>query len=117
LHNGGFGAGAGNGSNSRGKDYYKLPKQIHNQLSHTRNGPAERLLQKEGLNASVIYVRGDIDINALLTGDIDYAVGLYAQPKYRTLAQLKGQAIGSLNPGGSRGHSPAANFDPRRTTA
>ena len=25
---------------------------------------------------------------------------LYAQPKYRNLAQLKGQSIGSLNPGG-----------------
>ena len=25
---------------------------------------------------------------------------LYAQPKYRSLAQLKGQSIGSLNPGG-----------------
>ena len=25
---------------------------------------------------------------------------LYAQPKYRTLAELKGQSIGSLNPGG-----------------
>ena len=83
--------------------------------------------QKEGLNANIIYVRGGIDINALLTGDIDYAVasttavtaflagapvrlimsynahvdqGLYAQPKYRSLAQLKGQPIGSLNPGG-----------------
>jgi len=83
--------------------------------------------QKEGLNASIIYVRGGIDIKALITGDIDYAAAsttaitafvagvpvrlvmsynahvdqvLFAQPKYRSLAQLKGQPIGSLNPGG-----------------
>jgi NitT/TauT family transport system substrate-binding protein len=83
--------------------------------------------QREGLNASIIYVRGGIDINALITGDTDYAAAsttavtafvagaplrlimsynahvdqvLFAQPKYRSLAQLKGQAIGSLNPGG-----------------
>jgi NitT/TauT family transport system substrate-binding protein len=83
--------------------------------------------QREGLNASILYVRGGIDINALITGDIDYAAAsttavtafvagaplrlimsynahvdqvLFAQPKYRSLAQLKGQAIGSLNPGG-----------------
>src|SRR6266850_5815005 len=83
--------------------------------------------QREGLNASILYVRGGIDINALITGDIDYAAAsttavtafvagaplrlimsynahvdqvLFAQPKYRSFAQLKGQAIGSLNPGG-----------------
>jgi NitT/TauT family transport system substrate-binding protein len=76
--------------------------------------------QREGLNASIIYVRGGIDINALLTGDTTavtaFVAGaplrlimsynahvdqvLFAQPKYRSLAQLKGQAIGSLNPGG-----------------
>jgi ABC-type nitrate/sulfonate/bicarbonate transport system substrate-binding protein len=83
--------------------------------------------QREGLNASIIYVRGGIDIKALVTGDVDYALasttsvtafvagmpvrvimsynahvdqGLFAQPKYRTVAQLKGQPIGSLNPGG-----------------
>jgi NitT/TauT family transport system substrate-binding protein len=83
--------------------------------------------QKEALNVSVVYMRGGIDIKALLTGDADFGTGsttavtafvagaplrvimsfnayvdqgLYAQPKYRSLAQLKGQAIGSLNPGG-----------------
>src|SRR3989337_2365616 len=83
--------------------------------------------QKEGLNASIIYVRGGIDIKALITGDIDYAAAsttaitafvagvpvrlvmsynahvdqvLFAQPKSRSLAQLKGQPIRSLNPGG-----------------
>ena len=83
--------------------------------------------QREGLNATIIYVRGGIDINALLTGDTDFAAAsttavtafvagaplrlvmsynahvdqvLFAQPKYRSLAQLKGQPIASLNPGG-----------------
>jgi NitT/TauT family transport system substrate-binding protein len=83
--------------------------------------------QKEALNVSTVYMRGGIDIKALLTGDADFGTGsttavtafvagaplrvimslnayvdqgLYAQPKYRSLAQLKGQPIGSLNPGG-----------------
>ena len=83
--------------------------------------------QKEALNVSIVYMRGGIDIKALLTGDADLGTGsttaltafvagaplrvimslnayvdqgLYAQPKYRSLAQLKGQPIGSLNPGG-----------------
>lgn len=83
--------------------------------------------QKEALNVSIVYMRGGIDIKALLTGDADFGTGsttavtafvagaplrvimslnayvdqgLYAQPKYRSLAQLKGQPIGSLNPGG-----------------
>jgi len=83
--------------------------------------------QKEGLNVSAVYMRGGIDIKALLTGDADFGTGsttavtafvagaplravmslnayvdqgLYAQPKYRSLTQLKGQSIGSLNPGG-----------------
>jgi NitT/TauT family transport system substrate-binding protein len=76
---------------------------------------------------SAVYMRGGIDIKAVLTGDADFGTGsttavtafvagaplrvvmslnsyvdqaLYAQPKYRTLAELKGQSIGSLNPGG-----------------
>lgn len=83
--------------------------------------------QQENLSVSAVYMRGGIDIKALITGDADFGTGgttavtafvagaplrvvmslnafvdqaLYAQPKYRTLAQLKGQAIGSLNPGG-----------------
>jgi NitT/TauT family transport system substrate-binding protein len=83
--------------------------------------------QKENLSVSAVYMRGGIDIKALLTGDADFGTGsttavtafvagaplrvvmslnahvdqvLYAQPKYRNLAQLKGQSIGSLNPGG-----------------
>src|SRR6478736_2819823 len=83
--------------------------------------------QKEALNVSVVYMRGGIDIKALLTGDADFGTGsttavtafvagaplrvimslnayvdqgLYAQPKYRSLAELKGRSIGSLNPGG-----------------
>jgi NitT/TauT family transport system substrate-binding protein len=85
------------------------------------------LFQREALNVSAVYMRGGIDIKALLTGDADFGTGgttavtafvagaplrvimslnsyvdqgLYAQPKYRSLAQLKGQSIGSLNPGG-----------------
>jgi ABC-type nitrate/sulfonate/bicarbonate transport system substrate-binding protein len=83
--------------------------------------------QKEGLNVSAVYMRGGIDIKAILTGDAEFGTsgttavtafvagaplrvvmslnahvdqGLYAQPKYKTLTQLKGQSIGSLNPGG-----------------
>ena len=83
--------------------------------------------QKENLAVSMVYMRGGIDIKALITGDADFGTGsttavtafvagaplrvvmsmnafvdqaLYAQTKYRNLAQLKGQSIGSLNPGG-----------------
>jgi NitT/TauT family transport system substrate-binding protein len=83
--------------------------------------------QQENLGVSAVYMRGGIDIKALITGDADFGTGsttaitafvagaplrlvmslnayvdqaLYAQPRYRSLAQLKGQAIGSLNPGG-----------------
>lgn len=83
--------------------------------------------QKENLTVSMVYMRGGVDIKALITGDADFGTGsttavtafvagaplrvimsmnsfvdqaLYAQPKYRNLAQLKGQSIGSLNPGG-----------------
>lgn len=83
--------------------------------------------QKENLAVSMVYMRGGIDIKALLTGDADFGTGsttavtafvagaplrvvmsmnafvdqaLYSQTKYRNLAQLKGQSIGSLNPGG-----------------
>src|SRR5215207_11014015 len=83
--------------------------------------------QKEYLNVTIVYMRAGIDIKALLTGDADFGTGsttavtafvagaplrvvmsrnafvdqaLYAQPKYRSLAQIKGQSIGSLNPGG-----------------
>ena len=83
--------------------------------------------QKENLQVNLVYMRGGIDIKALLTGDADFGTGsttavtafvagaplrvvmsmntfvdqaLYAQPKYRALSQLKGLSIGSLNPGG-----------------
>jgi NitT/TauT family transport system substrate-binding protein len=83
--------------------------------------------RSENLSVTAVYMRGGIDIKALLTGDADFGTGgttavtafvagaplrvvmslnstvdqaLYAQPKYRNLAQLKGQSIGSLNPGG-----------------
>ena len=83
--------------------------------------------QKENLNVTMVYMRGGIDIKALITGDADFGTGsttavtafvagaplrvvmsmnafvdqaLYAQPKYRSLSQIKGQSIGSLNPGG-----------------
>ena len=83
--------------------------------------------QKENLSVSMVYMRGGIDIKALITADADFGTGsttavtafvagaplrvvmsmnafvdqaLYAQTKYRNLAQLKGQSIGSLNPGG-----------------
>jgi len=81
----------------------------------------------EGIEANLIYVRGAIDIKALVTGDVDYAMAsgsaisafvagipvrlvlgqvsraehmLMAQTKYRQGKDLKGQTIGSLNPGG-----------------
>ena len=83
--------------------------------------------QREGLSVSLVYIRGGLDIKTLLTNDADFAMGsttavtafvagaplrivlsynahvdqgLYAQPRYRRIADLKGQAIGSLNPGG-----------------
>ncbi len=83
--------------------------------------------QQQGLNVSLVYMRGGLDIKAVFTGDADFGTStttavtafvagaplrivcsynshvdqmLYSQPKYRTIAQLKGQAIGSLNPGG-----------------
>jgi sulfonate transport system substrate-binding protein len=83
--------------------------------------------RKENLDVSVVYMRGGIDIKAIITGDADFGTGsttavtafvagaplrvvmslnsyvdqaLYAQPKYHSLAELKGQSIGSLNPGG-----------------
>lgn len=83
--------------------------------------------QAEGLDANLIYVRGGIDVKALVTGDVDYSMSsgsaisafvagiplklvlglvtraehvLIAQSKYRQVRELKGQAIGSLNPGG-----------------
>jgi len=90
-------------------------------------GQRRGFYQKENLSVNLVYMRGGIDIKALLTGDADFGTGsttavtafvagaplrvvmslnsyvdqgLYAQPKYRSLAQLKGQSIGSLNPGG-----------------
>ena len=81
----------------------------------------------EGIEANLIYVRGAIDIKALVTGDVDYAMSsgsaisafvagipvrlvlgqvsraehvLMAQNKFRQVKDLKGQTIGSLNPGG-----------------
>jgi NitT/TauT family transport system substrate-binding protein len=81
----------------------------------------------ERIEANLIYVRGAIDIKALVTGDVDYAMAsgsavsafvagipvrlvlgqvsraehvLMAQTKYRQVKDLKGQTIGSLNPGG-----------------
>lgn len=85
------------------------------------------LFRKENLDVSAVYMRGGIDIKAVITGDADFGTGsttavtafvagaplrvvmslnsyvdqaLYAQPKYRSLVELKGQSIGSLNPGG-----------------
>jgi NitT/TauT family transport system substrate-binding protein len=83
--------------------------------------------QREGLHVSLVYIRGGLDIKTLLTNDADFAMGsttavtafvagaplrivlsynahvdqgLYSQAKYRRIADLKGQPIGSLNPGG-----------------
>jgi ABC-type nitrate/sulfonate/bicarbonate transport system substrate-binding protein len=83
--------------------------------------------RRENFDVSAVYMRGGIDIKAVLTGDADFGTGsttavtafvagaplrvvmslnsyvdqaLYAQPKYRSLAERKGQPIGSLNPGG-----------------
>ena len=82
---------------------------------------------REGLNVTLVYIRGGLDIQTLLTNDADFAMGsttavtafvagaplrivlsynahvdqgLYAQAKYRRIGDLKGQPIGSLNPGG-----------------
>ena len=92
-----------------------------------KTGQRRGFYQKENLSVNLVYMRGGIDIKALLTDDADFGTGsttavtafvagaplrvimsmnsfvdqaLYAQPKYRNLAQLKGQSIGSLNPGG-----------------
>lgn len=83
--------------------------------------------QREHLDVTLVYIRGGLDIKTLLTNDADFAMGsttavtafvagaplriilsynahvdqgLYAQAKYRRIADLKGQPIGSLNPGG-----------------
>jgi len=83
--------------------------------------------QQQGLNVNLVYMRGGLDIKAVVTGDADFGTAtttaitafiagaplrivcsynshvdqvLYSQPKYRTIAQLKGLAIGSVNPGG-----------------
>lgn len=83
--------------------------------------------KEEGLDANPIYVRGGIDLKAIISGDVDYALAagtavtafvagapvrmamgtvsgvehvVLSQPKYRALTELKGQVIGSLNPGG-----------------
>ncbi len=90
-------------------------------------GQKRGFYQRENLSVNAVYMRGGIDIKALLTGDADFGTGsttavtafvagaplrvvmsmnafvdqaLYAQPKFKNLAQLKGQSIGSLNPGG-----------------
>ena len=90
-------------------------------------GQRRGFYQRENLSVNAVYMRGGIDIKALLTGDADFGTGsttavtafvagaplrvvmsmnafvdqaLYAQPRYKNLAQLKGQSIGSLNPGG-----------------
>ena len=90
-------------------------------------GQRRGFYQKENLSVNLVYMRGGIDIKALLTGAADFGTSsttavtafvagaplrvimsmnsfvdqaLYAQPKYRNLVQLKGQSIGSLNPGG-----------------
>lgn len=84
--------------------------------------------QKEGLDVQMLYIRGgQIDISALISGQVDYSVGggaslgafvagvplrlvvnfinkvdhgLLAQPKYVSVKDLKGQTIASQNPGG-----------------
>src|SRR5258705_6582373 len=83
--------------------------------------------QQQGLNVNLVYMRGGLDIKAVVTGDADFGTAtttavtafiagaplrivcsynshvdqvLYAQAKYRTIAQLKGQPIGSVNPVG-----------------
>jgi NitT/TauT family transport system substrate-binding protein len=82
---------------------------------------------QQGLNVNLVYMRGGLDIKAVVTGDADFGTAtttaitaflagaplkivcsynshvdqvLYSQSKYRTIAQLKGQPIGSVNPGG-----------------
>ena len=105
----------------------QLPSKSITNFPILETAKQKGFFQKEALNVSVVYMRGGIDIKALLTGDADFGTGsttavtafvagaplrvilslnayvdqgLYAQPKYRSLAQLKGQSIGSLNPGG-----------------
>ncbi len=83
--------------------------------------------QQQGLNVNLVYMRGGLDIKAVVTGDADFGTAtttaitaflagaplkivcsynshvdqvLYSQSKYRSIAQLKGQPIGSVNPGG-----------------
>jgi NitT/TauT family transport system substrate-binding protein len=83
--------------------------------------------QQQGLNVNLVYMRGGLDIKSVVTGDADFGTAtttaitaflagaplrivcsynshvdqvLYSQSKYRAIAQLKGQPIGSVNPGG-----------------
>ena len=84
--------------------------------------------REEGLDVQMTYVRsGGVEIAAMLSGEVDFTVGgvtainaivagaqlrmaigyinrvdhlLLANPKFKTLKELKGQVIGAQNPGG-----------------
>jgi NitT/TauT family transport system substrate-binding protein len=117
----------GQGQSAPDKIVVSYPSKSITNFPILDTGQRRGFYQKEHLNVSMVYMRGGIDIKALITGDADFGTGsttavtafvagaplrvvmsmnafvdqaLYAQPKYKALAQLKGQSIGSLNPGG-----------------
>ena len=120
-------SGAGQSQVATDKVVVSYPSKSITNFPILETAKQKGFFQKEALNVSAVYMRGGIDIKALLTGDAEFGTGsttavtafvagaplrvimslnahvdqgLYAQPKYRSLAQLKGQSIGSLNPGG-----------------
>jgi NitT/TauT family transport system substrate-binding protein len=117
----------GRGQNAPDKIIVSYPSKSITNFPILDTGQRRGFYQKENLQVSNVYMRGGIDIKALITGDADFGTGsttavtafvagaplrvvmsmnayvdqaLYAQPKFKNLAQLKGQSIGSLNPGG-----------------
>lgn len=117
----------GQGVSSAEKIVVSYPSKSITNFPILETARQKGFFQREGLQVSLVYIRGGLDIKTLLTNDADFAMGsttavtafvagaplriilsynahvdqgLYAQPKYRRIADLKGQPIGSLNPGG-----------------
>jgi NitT/TauT family transport system substrate-binding protein len=117
----------GQGVGSSEKIVVSYPSKSITNFPILETARQKRFFEREGLQVSLVYIRGGLDIQTLLTNDADFAMGsttavtafvagaplrivlsynahvdqgLYAQAKYRRFADLKGQPIGSLNPGG-----------------
>jgi NitT/TauT family transport system substrate-binding protein len=122
-----FGSKAAAQTNAADKVVVSYPSKSITNFPILETALRRGFFQKENLSVSMVYMRGGIDIKAIITGDADFGTGsttavtafvagaplrvvmsmnafvdqaLYAQPKFRNLSQLKGQSIGSLNPGG-----------------